>query len=109
MCSQGPEQCVLDGWQDSMELPPFMQYEPLYRTTEHLESRNRQSNDWKTNRLIRRRGHILLHWVFLRLTIRIEERFPLCLFLFDLILCLCFSESPCLHLCRAGKGEKPPF
>ena len=58
-----------------------MQYEPLCRTTLHLESRIRQSNDWKTNRLIPRRGHILLHWVFLRLRIQIEERFLLCLFL----------------------------
>ena len=56
VCSQGPEPRVLDGWQDSVELPPSMQYEPLCRTTQHLESRNRQSNDWKTNRLIPRRG-----------------------------------------------------
>ena len=69
---------------------------------------DRQANGWKTNRLIPRRGHTLLHWVFQRLTIRIEERFLLCLFLFDPFLCHCFWESPCLHLCRAGKGENHP-
>ena len=52
-----------------------MQYEPLCRSTQHLDSRNRQSNDWKTKCLIPRRCHILLHWVFLRLKIGIEDRF----------------------------------
>ena len=37
---EGPEQRVLDCWQDLMDLP------------QHLESKNRQSNDWKTIRLI---------------------------------------------------------
>ena len=83
VCSQGPEPRVLDDWQGLMELPPSMQYEPLCRTTQHLKSRNRQSNDCQTNRLIPRRGRIFLRWVFLRLTIWIEERFLLCLFLFD--------------------------
>ena len=45
------------------------------------ESGNRQSNDWRTNRLIPKRGHFLLHRAFLKLTIRIDERFLLCLFL----------------------------
>ena len=56
-----------------MELPPSMQYQTLFKTTQHLESRNHQSNDWQTNRLIPRPGRILLHWVFLRLRIQIEE------------------------------------
>ena len=30
---------------------------------------------------------------------------PSLLFLFDPFLCLSFGESPCLHLCRASKGE----
>ena len=45
VCSQGPEPRVSDGWQDSMELPPSMQYQTLYRTAQHLESRNHQSSD----------------------------------------------------------------
>ena len=68
-------QHVLDGRQDSTGLPPSMQQESLCRTTQHLESKSRQSNDWQTNRLTPRPGYILLHWVFLRLRIRLEERF----------------------------------
>ena len=37
-----------------------MQYEPLCRTTHHLESRNRPSNDLKTNRLIPRLGNVFV-------------------------------------------------
>ena len=37
-----------------------MQYQTSYRTTQHLESRNHQSSDWQTNRLIPRTGHNLL-------------------------------------------------
>ena len=68
----------------SMELPPSVQCELLCKTTQQLKSRNRQSNGWKTSRLIPRRGHILLHchWVFLRLKIRIEDKFLPCFFLF---------------------------
>ena len=73
-----------------------MQNELSCRTTQHLESRNRQSNDWKTNRLIPRRGHVLLHWVFLRLKVQIGERFFLCHFLLDPFLCLCFGERTTL-------------
>ena len=108
VCSQDPEPRVLDGWQDSMELPPSMQFEPLCRTTQHLECRNHRSNDWQTNRLIPRPGHILLHWVFLRLRIPIEERFFPCLFFFGPFPCLCSWYNPYLLLCRAGKGENPP-
>ena len=105
---QGPEQRVLDAWQDSMELQPSMQYEPSCRTNQHFDSGFVQSNGWRTNRLIPRRGHILLHWVFLRLTIRNEERFLLCLLLVDLFPLPLFWENPCLHLCRTGKGENHP-
>ena len=49
------------------------------------ESKNHQATDWKTSRPIPRHGHIL--------------------YLFDPFLRLCFGENPCLHLCRAGKGE----
>ena len=108
VCSQDPEPRVLDGWQDSMEFPPSMQYATLFRTTQHPESRNRQSSDGQTNRLIRRPGHNLLHWVFLRLKIRIEDRSLLCLYLFGPFLCLCFGRDPCLHLCRTGTGESHP-
>ena len=86
-----------------------MQKKSFYKTTQHLESRNHKSNDWQTNRLIHRPGRILLHWVFLRLRIQIEDRFLPCLFLFDPFFCLCFGESPCLHLRRAGKGENHPY
>ena len=85
-----------------------MQHKTLHRTTQHLESRNHLSIDWPTNRLIPRPGHLLLHWVFLRLRIRIEERILLCLFLCDPFLYLCLGESPCLHLCRADTGENHP-
>ena len=86
-------------------LTPSMQCEILCRTTWHLESRNHQSSDWQTNRLIPKPGNILHHWVFLRLRILIEEQFLLCLFLFDPFLCLCCGECLCLHFCRAGTGE----
>ena len=62
---------------------PCKKKKSLYRTTQHLESRNHKSNDWHTNSLIHRPGHIFLHWVFLRLRIQIEDRFLPCLFLFD--------------------------
>ena len=54
---------MFDGCQDSTELPPSMQYKTLYRTIQHLESRNHQSNDWQTNRVIPRHGHVLLRSV----------------------------------------------
>ena len=62
---------------------PSMQYKSFCRTTQHLESRSHQSNDWQTNRLTPRSGHILLHWVFLRLRIQIGDGFFPCLFLLD--------------------------
>ena len=99
---------MLDGSKDSTGLPPSVQYKSLCRTTHHQACRSYESNDWQTNRLIPRPGHILLHWVFPRLRLRIEDRSLPCLFLFDPCLFLCFGESPCLHLYRAGKGENHP-
>ena len=74
-----------------------------------MESRNHQSSDWQTNRLIPRPDHILLHWVFVRLRIRIEDRFLLCIFLYDPFFCLYFGESPWVHLCPIGKGENHSY
>ena len=51
---------------------PSMQYELSCKTTQQLELRKRQANNWKTNRLIPRHGHILLHWVFPRLKSRLR-------------------------------------
>ena len=108
VCTQDPEQHVLDGWQDSMELPPSTQFKLSYKTTQQMKSRTRQSNGWQTSRPIPRHGHILLHWVFQRLKVRIEERFLPCLFLFDPFHYLCSGESPCLRPCLAGTGENLP-
>ena len=47
-------------------------------------------------------------WVFLRLKIRIEDKFLPCLFLFGPFLCLCCGDNPCLRLCLGGKGENHP-
>ena len=107
VCSPDPEQRVLDGWQDSRELPPFMQYEPLCRTTQHLESRNRQSNCWKSSHKIPRDGYILLQ-VLQRLKVGTEDELLPCLFLFGTFLCLCSGFYPCLFLYLAGKGENHP-
>ena len=107
--NQSPEQHVLDGWQDSTGLPTSMQYESLCRTTQHLESKNRQSNDWQANRLIPGLAISFYNRCVLRLGIRIGDRFFLCLFHFDPFLCVCIGESPCLHLCPVGKGENHPY
>ena len=96
---------MLDGWQGSKELPPSMRYEPLCKATQQMKSRNRQANGWQTSRLIPKHGHILLHWVFLRLKVQIEDEILPCLFLFGPFLCLCSGCSPCLHLYLAGKSE----
>ena len=78
------------------------------KTTQYLKSRNRQSHGWQTNRLIPRHGRILFRWVFLRLKIRIEDKFLPCLFLFGPFLCLCSGDNPHLRLCLGGKGENHP-
>ena len=108
VCSQGQEPRVSDGKQDSKCVPPFMQCELLCKTTQYLKSRNRQSHGWQTNRLIPKHGRILFRWVFLRLKIRIEDKFLPCLFLFGPFLYLCCGDNPCLRLCLGGKGEIHP-
>ena len=105
VCSQGQEPRVSDGRQDSKRVPPSMQCELLRKTTQYLKSRNRQSHGWQTHRLIPRHGRILFRWVFLRLKIRIEDKFLPCLFLSGPFLCLCSGDNPCLRLCLGGKGE----
>ena len=54
---------------------------------EELNKRNRQLS-WNANRLIPKHGHILLHRVFLRLKVQIEDEHLPCFFLFGLSLCL---------------------
>ena len=95
---QGPEPRVLDGWQSSKGLSPSMQYELSCKTTQHLESRTLQANGWKTSRPIPRHVHILLHWVFQRLKVRIEDKLLPCLSLFCPFPCLCSGYNPCLRL-----------
>ena len=41
---------------------------------QHPESKNHQSKDWHTNRLIPKPDHVLLQWVILRLRIQIEGK-----------------------------------
>ena len=105
VCSPDPEPRESDGRQDSKRVPPSKQCELSCKTTQQLESKNQQATDWQTNRLIPRRGHILLHRVFMRLRIQIEDELLLCLFPFSSFLCLCARYNPCLCLYLAGKGE----
>ena len=49
-----------------------MQNELSCKTAQQLKSR--KAHGWKTSRLIPRRGHILLRWVFQRLEVRIEKK-----------------------------------
>ena len=91
MCSQDPEQRVSGGWQGSKGLMPSMHCVPC-KTTQQLKLRNRQANSWSTSRPIPRNDHILLHQVFLRLKVLIEDKHLPCLFFSDL----------CLFLCTAG-------
>ena len=87
-----------------------MQNKTLYRTTQHLESRNHQSSDWQTKRLIPRPWPHPSSLGVSVLRIGIEEGFLPCLFpFFDPFPCLCSGYTPCLLLCRAGKGENHPY
>ena len=53
-------------------------------------------------------GHFILHWVFQRVKVRIEDKLLLCFFLFGLFPCLCSGYDPCLRFYLARKGENHP-
>ena len=96
-CAEPRSRTTCAGWQGSEGLMPSMQYELSCKTTQQLELRKRQANNWKTNRLIPRHGHILLHWVFPRLKVQIEDKHLPYPFLCGPCLCHCAGWNHCLH------------
>ena len=98
VCSRGPEP-------GSERLSPSMQYELSCKAAQQLRLRTRQANGWKTSHLIPRRDKILLHWVFQRLKVQIEDKHLPYPFLFGLCLCLCSGGNLCLHFFLAGNCE----